>query len=138
MSQNVIQNAIGGETVTTTVENRERYNVNVRYARDFRSDFSALERILVPAKDGLRQIPLAQLADIKFASGPAMIRDEDGLLTGYVYIDIAGRDPKNGYVEEAADLLKAKLQLPAGYVVSWSGQYEAVQRVRDRLLSWSP
>ncbi len=135
--QNVIQNAIGGETVTTTVENRERYNVNVRYARDFRSDFSALERILVPAKDGLRQIPLAQLADIKFTSGPAMIRDEDGLLTGYVYIDIAGRDP-NGYVEEAADLLKAKLQLPPGYAVSWSGQYEAVQRVRDRLLFMIP
>ena len=130
--QDVIQNAIGGETVTTTVEKRERYNVNVRYLRDFRSDFSALERILVPASDGKRQIPLAQLADIKFASGPAMIRDEDGLLTGYVYIDIAGRDP-NGYVEEAASLLKEKVKLPPGYAISWSGQYEAVQRVRERL-----
>ena len=130
--QDVIQNAIGGETVTTTVEKRERYNVNVRYLRDFRSDFSALERILVPASDGKRQIPLAQLADIKMASGPAMIRDEDGLLTGYVYIDIAGRDP-NGYVEEAASLLKEKVKLPPGYAISWSGQYEAVQRVRERL-----
>ena len=135
--QSVVQSAIGGETVTTTVENRERYNVNVRYARDFRSDFSALERILVPAKDGQRQIPLSQLADIKFTSGPSMIRDEDGLLTGYVYIDIAGRDP-NGYVEEAADLLKANLKLPPGYAVSWSGQYEAVQRVRERLVFMIP
>ena len=118
------QNAIGGENVTTTVEGRERYTVNVRYQRDFRSDFSALERILVPAADGKRQIPLGQLASIKTASGPAMIRDEDGLLTGYVYIDIAGRDP-NGYVEEAARLLKDKVKLPPGYAISWSGQYEA-------------
>ena len=131
--QDVIQNAIGGENVTTTVEGRERYGVNVRYLRDFRSDFSSLERILVPASGGKRQIPLAQLANIKTVSGPAMIRDEDGLLTGYVYIDIAGRDP-NGYVEEAARLLKDKLKLPPGYALSWSGQYEATQRVKQRLL----
>jgi Cu(I)/Ag(I) efflux system membrane protein CusA/SilA len=131
--QEVIQSAIGGENVTTTVEGRERYGVNVRYLRDFRSDFSALERILVPADGGKRQIPLARLASIKTVSGPAMIRDEDGLLTGYVYIDIAGRDP-NGYVEEAASLLKDKVKLPAGYAISWSGQYEAAQRVKQRLL----
>ena len=131
--QDVVQNAIGGENVTTTVEGRERYAVNVRYQRDFRSDFSALERILVPASDGKRQIPLSQLASIKTVSGPAMIRDEDGLLTGYVYIDIAGRDP-NGYVEAAARLLKDKLKLPPGYAISWSGQYEAAQRVKQRLL----
>ena len=101
--------------------------------RDFRSDFSALERILVPTDDGKRQIPLAKLASIKTASGPAMIRNEDGLLTGYVYIDIAGRDP-NGYVEEAARLLRDKLKLPPGYAISWSGQYEAAQRVKQRLL----
>ena len=131
--QDVVQNAIGGENVTTTVEGRERYAVNVRYLRDFRSDFSALERILVPASGGKRQIPLVQLANIKTVSGPAMIRDEDGLLTGYVYIDIAGRDP-NGYVEEAARLLKDKVKLPPGYAISWSGQYEAAQRVKQRLL----
>ena len=130
--QEVIGSAIGGENVTTTVEGRERYGVNVRYLRDFRSDFSALERILVPADGGKRQIPLGRLASIKTVSGPAMIRDEDGLLTGYVYIDIAGRDP-NGYVEEAAGLLKDKLKLPAGYAISWSGQYEAAQRVKQRL-----
>ena len=131
--QDVVANAIGGENVTTTVEGRERYTVNVRYQRDFRSDFSALERILVPAADGKRQIPLGRLASIKTASGPAMIRNEDGLLTGYVYIDIAGRDP-NGYVEEAAGLLKDKVKLPPGYAISWSGQYEAAQRVKQRLL----
>ena len=131
--QDVIQNAIGGENVTTTVEGRERYAVNVRYQKDFRSDLSALERILVPAFDGKRQIPLSQLASIKTVSGPAMIRNEDGLLTGYVYIDIAHRDP-NGYVEEAAQLLKDKVQLPPGYAISWSGQYEASQRMKQRLL----
>jgi len=131
--QDVVQNAIGGENVTTTVEGRERYSVNVRYQRDFRSDFSALERILVPASDGKRQIPLGQLASIKVASGPAMIRNEDGLLTGYVYIDITDRDP-NGYVEEAAQVLKDKVKLPPGYAISWSGQYEAAQRVKQRLL----
>jgi Cu(I)/Ag(I) efflux system membrane protein CusA/SilA len=131
--QDVVQNAIGGENVTTTVEGRERYSVNVRYQRDFRSDFSALERILVPASEGKRQIPLGQLASIKVASGPAMIRNEDGLLTGYVYIDITGRDP-NGYVEEAAQVLKDKVKLPPGYALSWSGQYEAAQRVKQRLL----
>jgi copper/silver efflux system protein len=131
--QDVVQNAIGGENVTTTVEGRERYTVNVRYQRDFRSDFSALERILVPAADGKRQIPLGQLASVKVASGPAMIRNEDGLLTGYVYIDIAGRDP-NGYVEDAAQVLRDKVKLPPGYAISWSGQYEAAQRVKQRLL----
>jgi Cu(I)/Ag(I) efflux system membrane protein CusA/SilA len=131
--QQVIANAIGGENVTTTVEGRERYGVNVRYLRDFRSDLSALERMLVAADGGKRQIPLAELASIKTVSGPAMIRDEDGLLTGYVYIDIAGRDP-NGYVEEAARLIKEKVKLPPGYAISWSGQYEATQRVKQRLL----
>jgi Cu(I)/Ag(I) efflux system membrane protein CusA/SilA len=131
--QDVVQNAIGGENVTTTVEGRERYSVNVRYQRDFRSDFSALERILVPASEGKRQIPLGQLASIKVTSGPAMIRNEDGLLTGYVYIDITDRDP-NGYVEEAAQVLRDKVKLPPGYAISWSGQYEAAQRVKQRLL----
>jgi Cu(I)/Ag(I) efflux system membrane protein CusA/SilA len=131
--QDVIQNAIGGENVTTTVEGRERYTVNVRYQRDFRSDFSALERILVPAADGKRQIPLGRLASIKTVRGPAMIRNEDGLLTGYVYIDITGRDP-NGYVEEAARVLKDKVKLPPGYAIAWSGQFEAAQRVKQRLL----
>jgi Cu(I)/Ag(I) efflux system membrane protein CusA/SilA len=131
-AQAVVQNAIGGENVTTTVEGRERYPVNVRYMRDFRSDFDALGRVLVPASEGRRQIPLADLATIKVASGPAMIRNEDGLLTGYVFVDVAGRD-LNGYVEEASRLIGEKVTLPPGYAVLWSGQYEAMARVRERL-----
>ena len=132
-AQTVIQNAIGGENVTTTVEGRERYPVNVRYMRDFRSDFGALGRVLVPASGGQRQIPLAQLASIKAVSGPAMIRNEDGLLTGYVYVDVAGRDV-NGYVEEASRLVRDKVKLLPGYAIAWSGQYEATQRVKQRLM----
>ena len=131
-AQTVVQNAVGGENVTTTVEGRERYSVNVRYARDFRSDFGALERVLVPA-GGQRQVPVGELATIKAVTGPSMIRDEDGMLTGYVYVDVAGRDV-NGYVEQAKRLLRDKLKLPTGYSVSWSGQYEATQRVHQRLL----
>jgi len=132
-AQAVVQNAIGGENVTTTIEGRERYPVNVRYMGDFRGDLGALGRVLVSASDGQRQIPVAQLATIKTVSGPSMIRNENGLLTGYVYVDLAGRDPR-GYVEEAARLLAEKVKLPPGYALSWSGQYEAIQRIRERLL----
>ena len=132
-AQEVIEKAIGGENVTTTVEGRERYPVNVRYMRDFRADIGALSRVLVPASGGQRQIPLSQLATIKAASGPSMIRNEDGLLTGYVYVDITGRD-QNGYIEEAGGLLREKVKLPPGYAISWSGQYEAMQRVKQRLV----
>jgi copper/silver efflux system protein len=131
-AQTVVQNAIGGENVTTVVQGRERYPVNVRYMRDFRSDMSALGRVLVPAFGGQRQVPLAQLATIQPTSGPAMLRNENGLLTGYIYVDITGRD-LNGYVEEARQLLREKLNLPAGYSIAWSGQYEAIQRVAQRL-----
>jgi len=131
-AQEVVAKAIGGENVTTTVEGRERYPVNVRYMRDFRADLGALGRVLVPA-GGQRQIPLSQLAAIRVTSGPSMIRNEDGLLTGYVYVDVAGRD-QSGYIEEAGRLLREKVKLPTGYAISWSGQYEAMQRVRERLL----
>ncbi len=131
-AQTVVQNAIGGENVTTTVEGRERYPVNVRYMRDFRSDLDALARVLVPASGGERQIPLGQLAAIKVATGPAMIRNEDGLLTGYVFVDVDGRD-LSSYVQEADRLIRQKLELPAGYAALWSGQYEAMARVRARL-----
>src|SRR5437764_3272860 len=87
-AQTAVQNAIGGENITTTVEGRARYPVNVRYMRDFRSDLDSLGRVLVPAGEG-RQIPLSDLAEIKPASGPGMIRDEGGLLTGYVYVDVS-------------------------------------------------
>jgi copper/silver efflux system protein len=131
-AQGAVQNAIGGENVTTTIEGRERYPVNVRYKRDFRSDLQALGRVLVSASEGKRQIPLADLATIRTKTGPAMIRNEDGLLTGYVYVDLAGRDPE-GYVEEAATLLRTEVKVPPGYALSWSGQYEALARAKERL-----
>ena len=130
--QQVVVNAIGGENVTTTVEGRERYPVNVRYLPDFRTNYGALKRLLVPALDGDRQIALDQLADIKTVNEPAMIRDENGLLTGYVYVDIGDRDP-GGYVMEAADILERTIDLPTGYSFLWTGQYEAMQRVKERL-----
>jgi Cu(I)/Ag(I) efflux system membrane protein CusA/SilA len=127
-----LSSAIGGENVTTTVEGRARYPVNVRYMRDFRSDIEAIGRVLVPSGDGKRQIPLADLATVRTNSGPAMIRDEDGLITGYVYVDVAGRDI-SGFVEDGKRALAEKLRLPPGYSIRWTGQYEAMERVRERL-----
>jgi len=130
-AQSVVENAIGGDNVSTVVLGQERYRVNVRFQRDFRGDLEALGRIPVPA-GGQRQLPLSDLAQIGIATGPAMIRNEDGLLTGYVYVDITGRDPES-YVGEANRLLRDRLKLPAGYSIAWSGQYEAMQRVKERL-----
>jgi Cu(I)/Ag(I) efflux system membrane protein CusA/SilA len=129
--QNVIMSAIGGETVSTTIEGRERYSINLRYPRDLRSDLDQLERVLVTAKMG-RQVPLKELADIALVNGPAMIRDENGMLAGYVYVDITGRDV-GGYVEDAKRAVAAGLKLPTGYSIVWSGQYENMLRVRERL-----
>jgi Cu(I)/Ag(I) efflux system membrane protein CusA/SilA len=131
-AQTAVQNAIGGESVATTIQGRERYSVSVRYQRDFRSNLEAIGRVLVPVAGGQKQISLSQLAEVSIASGPAMIRNEDGLLTGYVYVDITDQDP-GGYIKEADRVLREKLELPAGYAVIWSGQYEAMQRVRERL-----
>jgi Cu(I)/Ag(I) efflux system membrane protein CusA/SilA len=136
-AQDVVQNAIGGENVTTTVEGRERYPVNVRYLADFRTDFGALRRLLVPSLEGKRQIALDQVADIEAVSEPSMIRDENGLLTGYVYVDIGDRDP-GGYVAEASEMLKGALKLPAGYSLTWTGQFEAMERVKERLTTVIP
>ncbi|MCE5306780.1 MAG: CusA/CzcA family heavy metal efflux RND transporter [Acidobacteriales bacterium] len=132
-AQTVVLNAIGGETVTTTVEGRERYPVNVRYFRDFREDVNALGRALVPAMNGTAQVPLAQLADVRKVAGPGMIRNENGLLTGYVYVDVAGRDV-GSYIDEAKRLVHEHLKLPPGASIAWSGQYEAMERVRARML----
>jgi Cu(I)/Ag(I) efflux system membrane protein CusA/SilA len=130
--QSVVMSAVGGESVTTTIEGRERYPVNVRYLRDLRSDMSKLERVLVPAMNGQAQIPVSQLASVQLVSGPAMIRDENGMLNGYVYVDITDRDV-GSYVQDAKKLLRDKLKLPPGYTLVWSGQYEAMERVRERL-----
>ena len=130
--QEVVMSAVGGDNVTTTVEGRERYPVNVRYARDYRSDLNRLNRVLVPVMGGA-QIPVSQLAEVKVASGPSMLRDENGLLSGYVYVDVSGRDV-GSYVDEAKQVVHERLKLPPGYSIAWSGQYEAMQRVRQRLI----
>jgi Cu(I)/Ag(I) efflux system membrane protein CusA/SilA len=130
-AQNALATAVGGENVSTTVEGRARYPINVRYKRDFRSDLEALGRVLIPVS-GDKQIPISELATINMLNGPAMIRNEDGLLTGYVFVDVAGRSPGD-YVEQARRQLQAQLRLPAGYSVMWSGQYESAERVRQRL-----
>jgi Cu(I)/Ag(I) efflux system membrane protein CusA/SilA len=127
----IIMSAVGGEPITTTVEGRERYTINVRYARELRDDLDKLQRVLVPTPAGAH-VPLAELADLHLVSGPGMIRDENGMLSGYVYVDIAGRDV-GGYVEEAKTLVQKELQLPTGYTLTWSGQYENMLRVRERL-----
>jgi len=131
-AQAVVSSAIGGDNVSTVIQGRERYTVNVRYMRDFRSDLEAMSRVLVPIGEGRRQIPLGDLAEIKAATGPSMIRNEDGLLTGYVYVDVAGRDIA-GYIREADARLRAQVTVPPGYAYFWSGQYEAMARVRERL-----
>ena len=130
--QSVLMSAVGGENVTTTVEGRERYPVNVRYQRDFRSDISRLEHVLVPAMGGKMQIPISQLAVVRVRSGPSMLRDENGLLSGYVYVDVAGRDI-GGFVTEAKRAVLEKVKMPVGYTIAWSGQYEAMERVREKL-----
>jgi Cu(I)/Ag(I) efflux system membrane protein CusA/SilA len=131
-AQMVVMSAIGGDTVTTTIEGRERYAVNVRYFRDYRSDVERLRQVVVPAMDGRMQIPVAQLADIRLVSGPAMLRNENGMLNGYVYVDVADRDV-GSYVAEAKRAVAESVALPVGYSLSWSGQYEAMERVKERL-----
>ena len=130
-AQQVLGSAVGGDDVSTVFLGPERYSVNVRYMRDFRSDVDALNHVLVPAA-GDRQIPIGDLATIQMTNGPAMIRNENGLLTGYVYIDIADRDA-GSYVADASRLLTDQLRLPPGYAISWSGQFEAIERVHNRL-----
>jgi Cu(I)/Ag(I) efflux system membrane protein CusA/SilA len=129
--QMYVMSAVGGENVTTTVEGRERYPVNVRYLRDYRNDLDRLNRVLVATPAGY-QVPMAQLATLRLVSGPGMIRNENGLLSGYVYTDVGGRD-MGRYVEEAKRVVAERVTLPAGYTLAWSGQYEYLARVTERL-----
>jgi copper/silver efflux system protein len=138
--QNVIMTAIGGENVSTTIEGRERYPINVRYPREMRDDVDKLARTLVSipstsgAMSGGAQVPLGQLATIKLVEGPSMIRDENGRLTGYVYIDVdTSKRDIGGYVEDAKKAVDAELKLKPGYLLAWSGQYEAMTRVKEKM-----
>ncbi|MFB3902539.1 MAG: efflux RND transporter permease subunit [Acidobacteriota bacterium] len=130
-AQNIVMSAIGGENVTTTIEGRARYPVNVRYPRELRDNMERLSQVLVPTASGA-QIPISQIADIRKVNGPSMIRDENGMLVGYVFVDLETSDV-GGYVERAKEVVRDKLNLPAGYSLLWSGQYENMLRVRERL-----
>ncbi|HEY9156841.1 CusA/CzcA family heavy metal efflux RND transporter [Candidatus Binatus sp.] len=130
--QRAVSSGMGGENIATTVEGRERYSINVRYLADYRSDLNALRRILIMTPTGA-QIPLGEVARISLGPGPSMIRDEDGLLTGYVYVDLATSD-YGSYVDSAQRVLDRQLHLPAGYTLKWSGEYEFQLRARKRLM----
>jgi Cu(I)/Ag(I) efflux system membrane protein CusA/SilA len=129
--QDVVMNGIGGDTLSVAIEGRERYSINLRYPRELRSDLERMGRVLVTTKGGVH-VPLRELADLKLSYGPSMIRDENGMLAGYVYVDVAGRDI-GSYVDEAKKLVSESVKLPTGYSLVWSGQYENMQRVRERL-----
>ena len=132
-AQETIAQALGGETVATAIEGRARYPISVRYLRDFRSDPEAVKQILISGNGGSRQIPLGEVATVEIAPGYSMLRDEEGLLSGYVYIDPSGRD-LTGYIEKADRSIKSHIQLPAGYSLSWSGQRESIERTGQKLL----
>src|SRR5437773_1747935 len=129
--QDVVESAIGGTSISQTVEGRERYSINVRYFRDERSDPESLKRVLVTSPDGA-QIPLAQLADIGFSTSPPSVRDEDGQLVGYVFVDVAGRD-LGGYVDEAKRVVADRVVVSPGYRLGWAGQFEYLERAGARL-----
>ena len=135
-AEEVLSNAAGGDNVTTAYEGLARYPVNVRYMRDFRSNADALAHVLVPA-GGQRQIPISELATIHVEDGPAMIRDENGMLTGYVYVDLMGRDA-GSYVADATRVLNQNTKLPAGYALTWGGQIEAISQANRRLQTIVP
>jgi Cu(I)/Ag(I) efflux system membrane protein CusA/SilA len=149
--QAVVASTLGGMTLTTTVEGRERYSVNVRYPRELRSDIDLIRRILVPVMPasaagtagggmgtapapaaGTSYVPLGSLADVEIVQGPTQIKSEEGLLANYVYIDFSGRDV-GGYVEELQKKVASSVKLPAGYRLQWSGEYEYLVKTHERL-----
>lgn len=131
--EQIVETAIGGMNIDSTVEGRERYKINVRYGRELRDDLDKLRRVLVPTPTGA-QVPIIQLADLRVVTGPPVIKDEDGSLTGWVYVDVdqVTRDI-GGYVEEAKVAVADKLDVPSGYYLKWAGQYEFMERIKKRL-----
>jgi Cu(I)/Ag(I) efflux system membrane protein CusA/SilA len=127
----IIESAIGGKNITTTVEGRERYPVNTRYARDFRQDIDALKRVLVPTPTGA-QVPISLLAEIRYKTGPPSVRSENGKLVGFVFVDITTSDI-DGYVRKASQLLSERIQYPPGYYIEWAGQFQYLQEAKQRL-----
>jgi Cu(I)/Ag(I) efflux system membrane protein CusA/SilA len=129
--QTAVESGIGGQNIAENIEGRERYPIDVRYQRDFRSNPDQMRGVLIGTPSGA-QIPLGQVARISFSRGPSMIRDEDGALTGYIYLDLRNTD-YGGFVEKANRLLHDKLNLPPNYTYQWSGEYEMELRAKQRL-----
>jgi copper/silver efflux system protein len=127
----IVETAIGGKTVSTTVEGRERYPINVRYARDFREDLDALRRVFVPLPGG-GQVPISSVADLQFKTGPPSIRSENGQLVGFVFVDVT-TDDIDGYVRRAGQILDEKVKFQPGYYVQWAGQFEFMKDTQKRL-----
>ena len=127
----IIESAIGGKTIATTVEGRERYPISVRYARDFRDDLDALKRVLVPTPTGA-QVPISMLAEISNKTGPPSIRNENAQLVGFVFVDITTADI-DGYVEAASERIGERVQFPPGYYIQWAGQFEYLKAAEQRL-----
>jgi Cu(I)/Ag(I) efflux system membrane protein CusA/SilA len=127
----LVATAIGGMVVSETVEGRERYPITVSYAREFRDDPGALARVIVPTPAG-PQVPLGEVAEVRFATGPPMVRSEDGRLVGYVFVD-PGERPIADYVEEARRVVAETVVLPAGLRVEWAGQFRYFERAKERL-----
>ena len=131
--QEVIQTAVGGSNITQTIEGRRRFPVNVRYARELRDDLTSLKRVLV-ATPGGAQVPLEEMADLRFVDGPGQIKSEAAQLVGYVYVDMAGRD-LGSYMADARAAVAQAVTLPTGYVLEWSGAFEGMQRA-TRMLTY--
>jgi len=127
----VVETAIGGKTITTTVEARERYPVRARYAPDFRQDLDSLKRVLIPTPTGA-QIPISLVADINYRTGPPSIRNENGQLVGFVLVDPATSDI-DGYVRNASKRIAERVKFPAGYYTEWAGQFQYIQQAEQRL-----
>ena len=127
----IVETAIGGNTIGTTVEGRERYPISVRYARDFRDDLNQLKRVLVATPTG-NQVPLSLLADIHYRTGAPSIRTENGQLVGFVFVDITSRDI-NGYVQAANQKIGQEVKFPSGYYIQWAGQFQYLQAAEKRL-----
>jgi len=129
--QTAVSSGIGGQNIAENIEGRERYPINVRYSQDFRDSVDRMRSILIATPLGA-QIPLGQVAKVSFSHGPAMIRDEDGQLTGYIYIDLKNTN-YGGFVEEATRKLESQVKIPASYGYKWSGEYEFELRAKQRL-----
>ncbi len=127
----VIETAIGGKTIATTVEGRERYPISVRYARDYRDDLDALRRVLVPTPTGA-QVPMGELADLAYHTGAPSIRNENGQLVGFVFVDVTTANI-DGYVTAAGARLAERVHFPPGYYIQWAGQFEYLKSAEQRL-----